>query len=207
MITYHRRAATNRLNRDCLSSSPSVCNVFINAQCHLYSVNSRRAPHAEAEPERETRAETQTDTHARTHTFLFFHAFLRPFPHTPTHPNTSPTPDGSSGVGRLLPGVWSPTPFSSTFSWCWCLVSYSFQRPPPHSAGPGARACAHTRNHDIGDAMQIAAHVHVHCAMTMCMCIVMCTKLYYHVYWCPLRLEEQRPRVTTSKEFTGAAGA
>ena len=189
MITYHRRAATNRLNRDCLSSSPSVCNVFINAQCHLYSVNSRRAPHAEAERERPGR-----DGHTRTHAHVYiFTLFSDLFPHTPC-PNTSPTPDGSSGVGRLLPGVWSPTPFS------WSLSR------DPHRAR-GARACAHTRNNDIGDAMQIAAHVHVHCAMTMCMCIVMCTKLYYHVYWCPLRLEEQRPRVTTSKEFTGAAGA
>jgi hypothetical protein len=83
------------------------------------------------------------------------------------------------------------------------ILLVSFQRPPQGQA----RALAHTRNNDIGDAMQIAAHVYVHCAMTMCMCIVMCTKLYYHVYWCPLRLEEQRPRVTTSKEFTGAAGA
>ena len=189
MITYHRRAATNRLNRDCLSSSPSVCNVFINAQCHLYSVNSRRAPHAEAERERPGR-----DGHTRTHAHVFiFTLFSDLFPHTPC-PNTSPTPDGSSGVGRLLPGVWSPTPFS------WSLSR------DPHRAR-GARACAHTRNNDIGDAMQIAAHVYVHCAMTMCMCIVMCTKLYYHVYWCPLNLKGQRPRVTTSKEFTGAAGA
>jgi hypothetical protein len=195
MITYHRRAATNRLNRDCLSSSPSVCNVFINAQCHLYSVNSRRAPHAEAERERERPGR---DGHTRTHAHVYiFTLFSDLFPHTPC-PNATPaqhqTGPRVSGDSSLHPGVWSPTPFS------WSLSR------DPHT-GPGARACAHTRNNDIGDAMQIAAHVHVHCAMTMCMCIVMCTKLYYHVYWCPLRLEEQRPRVTTSKEFTGAAGA
>jgi hypothetical protein len=195
MITYHRRAATNRLNRDCLSSSPSVCNVFINAQCHLYSVNSRRAPHAEAE--RETR---RRDGHTRTHahTRLYFHAFLRPV-------STHPMPQHQPNTRRVL-GCRETPPWGVVTNTI-LLAGWGALSTETPTAGPGARACAHTRNNDIGDAMQIAAHVHVHCAMTMCMCIVMCTKLYYHVYWCPLRLEEQRPRVTTSKEFTGAAGA
>ena len=158
-------------------------------QCELETCTTRRGR------ERVRVDPAETDTHARTHTFIFsrFSPTCFHTPHAPT-PAQHQTGPRVSGDSSLHPGVWSPTPFS------WSLSR------DPHT-GPGARACAHTRNNDIGDAMQIAAHVHVHCAMTMCMCIVMCTKLYYHVYWCPLRLEEQRPRVTTSKEFTGAAGA
>jgi hypothetical protein len=160
-------------------------------QCELETCTTRRGR------ERVRVDPAETDTHARTHTFIFsrFSPTCFHTPHAPTQhqPNTRrvlgcrETPPCTLGCGHQhhSPGLFPETP----------------------TAGPGARACAHTRNNDIGDAMQIAAHVHVHCAMTMCMCIVMCTKLYYHVYWCPLRLEEQRPRVTTSKEFTGAAGA
>ena len=148
MITYHRRAATNRLNRDCLSSSPSVCNVFINAQCHLYSVNSRRAPHAEAERETQ-QGDGHTRTHdartRHTHTFIFtLIAFLRPF-------STHPMPQHQPNTRRVL-GCWETPPWGVVTNTILLhlllglvpgLLLFS-ERPPPHSAGPGARACART---------------------------------------------------------------
>ena len=142
MITYHRRAATNRLNRDCLSSSPSVCNVFINAQCHLYSVNSRRAPHAEAERETQ-QGDGHTRTHAHPHVYFHAYRFSPTFFHTPHAPTpaqhqTGPRVSGDSSLGC---GHQHHSPPPSPGAGAWSLTLF---RDPHRTPQGQARALAHT---------------------------------------------------------------